>query len=42
MAPDVINNLPKPDVAFLGGTKGNMEQILTIFTTKKSKDSFSN
>ncbi len=34
MAPDVMNNLPKPDVAFLGGTKGNMEQILTILQQK--------
>ncbi len=34
MAPDVMNNLPKPDVAFLGGTKGNMEKILTILQQK--------
>ena len=34
MAPDAIEFLPKPDVAFLGGTKGNMEKILTVLQQK--------
>lgn len=34
MAPDVIHSLPKPDVAFLGGTKGNMESIITVLQEK--------
>ena len=42
MAPDVMNNLPKPDVAFLGGNKGKYGTNIDDFTTKKSKYSFSN
>lgn len=36
MAPEVMEKLPKPDVAFLGGTKGNMETILVHLLKKNS------
>ncbi len=36
MAPEAMKKLPNPDVAFLGGTKGNMEAIL-IHLLKKNK-----
>lgn len=33
-APEVLKELPKPDKAFLGGTAGNMEEILRLLLQK--------
>ena len=34
MAPRGLDNLPAPDCAFIGGSKGNMEQIVAALKTK--------
>lgn len=33
-APEALHDLPKPDKAFLGGTKGNMEEIIALLVKK--------
>ena len=36
LAPLVMEELPKPDIAFIGGSKGNMEEIIRCLITKNS------
>lgn len=34
MAPEVLEGLPKPDKAFIGGSKGNMDSIIKVLIEK--------
>lgn len=34
MAPEALHNLPVPDKAFIGGTKGNLEDIISVLLEK--------
>lgn len=37
MAPEVMGNLPAPDIAFIGGSKGNLRKILQVLRIKSKK-----
>ena len=40
LAPDCLNDLPIPDVAFIGGSSGNMDEIVSYLYGKNSKMRF--